>query len=51
MTTSQQETKPSNNGTRHRGRWVLLGGLFVALVVALIVVLSYTGGGSGGGGY
>lgn len=43
-----------DQGTRtgSRTRWVVLGGLAVAIVAAVILVLVYTGGGgSGGGGY
>ena len=38
--------------TRSRTRWIVLGGLGIAIVAAVILVLVYTGGGgSGGGGY
>jgi hypothetical protein len=34
----------------HRGRWLLIGGVALAIVVAVVLVLVYSGGGGSGGG-
>jgi uncharacterized membrane protein len=35
----------------NRGRWLLFGGIAVAIVVAVVLIVVYSGGGGGGGGY
>ena len=35
---------------RGLGRWIILGGVALAILAAIILVLVYSGGGGGGGG-
>jgi len=51
-TFQEQQARTVGFRSWSRGRWLVVGGLVAAIVIALVLILIYTGAGSGGrGGY
>ena len=51
MATYSQQQRSGRLRSRSGARWLVIGVVAIAIIVALVVLLMYTGGGSGSGGY